>query len=61
MQAYACIVPNVADREFVIRKAIGWALRAYAWSDPREVQRYVRAQRTTLSPLSVREALRNVG
>jgi 3-methyladenine DNA glycosylase AlkD len=58
---YACLEPNVADREFFIRKAIGWALRQYAWTDPREVSRYVRAHRTTLSPLSVREALKNIG
>ena len=30
-----CIEPNRADREFFIRKAIGWALRAYAWVEPR--------------------------
>ncbi len=58
---YACIEPNVADREFFIRKAIGWALRQYAWTDPAEVTRYVRRHRTRLSPLSVREALKNVG
>lgn len=58
---YACIEPNLADREFFIRKAIGWALRQYAWTDPREVSRYVRAHRTVLSPLSVREALKNIG
>jgi len=57
---YDCIEPNLADREFFIRKAIGWALRQYAWTDPREVQRYVRANRGRLSGLSVREALKNV-
>ena len=58
---YACIDPNLADREFFIRKAIGWALRQYAWTDPKEVRRYVRANRDRLSGLSVREALKNVG
>jgi 3-methyladenine DNA glycosylase AlkD len=58
---YACIEPNLADREFFIRKAIGWALRQYAWTDPKEVRRDVRANRDRLSGLSVREALRNVG
>jgi 3-methyladenine DNA glycosylase AlkD len=57
---YDCIEPNLADGEFFIRKAIGWALRQYAWTDPREVKRYVRAHRGRLSPLSVREALKNV-
>jgi len=57
---YDCIEPNLADREFFIRKAIGWALRSYAWTDPREVNRYVRANKTRLSPLSVREATKNI-
>jgi len=57
---YDCIEPNLADREFFIRKAIGWALRQYAWTDHREVKRYVNANRARLSALSVREALKNV-
>jgi 3-methyladenine DNA glycosylase AlkD len=57
---YACIEPNLAHREFFIRKAIGWALRQYAWTNPKEVQRYVRANRDRLSGLSVREALKNI-
>lgn len=57
---YDCIEPNLASREFFIRKAIGWALRQYAWTDPQEVRRYVREHRERLSPLSVREALKNV-
>jgi len=46
--------------EFFIRKAIGWALRQYAWTDPKEVRRYVRANGHRLSALSVREALKNI-
>jgi 3-methyladenine DNA glycosylase AlkD len=57
---YANIEPNLEDRDFFIRKAIGWALRAYAWTDPEEVARYVRAHETRLSPLSRREALKNI-
>jgi 3-methyladenine DNA glycosylase AlkD len=69
---YDCIEPNLASpstrdtpgslmaKEFFIRKAIGWALRQYAWTDPREVKRYVKSNRTRLSNLSVREALKNV-
>jgi 3-methyladenine DNA glycosylase AlkD len=70
---YDCIEPNLADshstrkttsslmaREFFIRKAIGWALRQYAWTDPREVKRYVKVNKARLSGLSVREALKNV-
>ena len=58
---YDCIEPNLEDREFFIRKAIGWALRQYAWTDPREVKSYVTANKSRLSGLSVREALKNVG
>ena len=55
---YDCIEPNRGDREFFIRKAIGWALRSYAWVDPEEIVRYCAAHE--LSTLSRREALRNV-
>lgn len=56
---YACIDPNLVDRDFFIRKAIGWALREYAWTDLREIERYVARQGERLSPLSRREALKN--
>jgi 3-methyladenine DNA glycosylase AlkD len=58
---YATIEPALAAREFFLRKAIGWALRQYAWTDPKEVRRYVRAHEGRLSGLSKREALKNVG
>jgi 3-methyladenine DNA glycosylase AlkD len=58
---YACIEPSLAERDFFIRKAIGWALRAYAWTDPDEVAGYVRANQQRLSALSRREALKNLG
>jgi 3-methyladenine DNA glycosylase AlkD len=57
---YACIEPSIDSKEFFLRKAIGWALRQYAWTDPGEVQRYVKANRARLSPLSVREAIKNI-
>ena len=57
---YDCIEPNLADKAFFIRKAIGWALRQYAWTDPAEIKRYVRTHRAELSGLSQREALKNV-
>jgi 3-methyladenine DNA glycosylase AlkD len=57
---YANIEPNVAEPNFFIRKAIGWALRSYAWTDPKEVQRYVSANEARLSGLSRREALKNI-
>lgn len=57
---YANIEPNLADRNFFIRKAIGWALRSYAWTEPEEVARYVAANEARLSGLSKREALKNI-
>jgi 3-methyladenine DNA glycosylase AlkD len=57
---YDCIEPNLDDKEFFVRKAIGWALRQHAWTDPGEVRRYVAANKARLSPLSTREALKNV-
>ncbi len=41
---YACIEPSLDSKEFFLRKAIGWALRQYAWTDPAEIRRYVREQ-----------------
>lgn len=57
---YSNIEPNLADRDFFIRKAIGWSLRAYAWTNPKEVARYVREHEAQLSGLSRREALKNI-
>jgi 3-methyladenine DNA glycosylase AlkD len=54
------IAPNIADRDFFSRKAIGWALRDYARTDPAWVQRFVR-DHPDLSGLSRREALKHVG
>jgi 3-methyladenine DNA glycosylase AlkD len=56
---YACIAPSLDSEEFFLRKAIGWALRQYAWTDPVEIRRYVREHEARLSPLSRREALKN--
>ena len=55
------IVPNLADREFFIRKAIGWALRQYARTDPNWVRAFVIDHQAELSPLSRREAMKHLG
>lgn len=57
---FACIEPNLGDREFFMRKAIGWALREYAKTRPDAVRRYVREHEDTLSPLSRREATKHL-
>ncbi|WP_432836853.1 DNA alkylation repair protein [Dactylosporangium sp. CA-092794] len=48
------------ERDFFIRKGIGWALREYAKTDPDAVRAFV-ATHPALSGLSAREALKNVG
>jgi 3-methyladenine DNA glycosylase AlkD len=58
---YDCIERSLGSKEFFLQKAIGWALRQYAWTDPQEVVRYVQARGEALRPLSRREALKNVG
>ncbi|MYV69698.1 DNA alkylation repair protein [Streptomyces sp. SID2131] len=46
--------------DFFVRKAIGWSLREYAKTAPAEVRAFVAAHGSRLSPLSVREALKNL-
>lgn len=53
------IEANIRESEFFLRKAIGWALREYAKTDPAWVRAFV-AQHPDLSPLSRREALKNL-
>jgi 3-methyladenine DNA glycosylase AlkD len=47
------------EKEFFIRKAIGWALRDYAWHDWRAVQKFLKASEGKFSGLTVREAGKN--
>ena len=56
----AVIEANLNDPEFFIRKAIGWALRQYARTDPAWVRAFVQRHWDELSPLSRKEALRNL-
>jgi len=49
-----------AEKEFFIRKAIGWALRDYAWHDWRAVERFLKSTPVPLSGLTVREASKNI-
>ncbi|GAB6858950.1 DNA alkylation repair protein [Microbacterium xylanilyticum] len=53
------IEANIADPEFFLRKAIGWALRDCARTDPDWVRAFVDAH-PGLSPLSRREALKHL-
>lgn len=47
--------------DFFIRKAIGWALREYAKTDPEAVRSFLAREKGRFAPLSVREALKNIG
>jgi len=49
---------NLGSEEFFINKAIGWALRQYARTDPQAVKKFVKA--TPLHPLSRREAMKHL-
>jgi len=48
------------ERDFFMRKAIGWALREYAKTDPDWVRDFVAAHTDILAPLSRREALKHL-
>lgn len=48
------------EREFFIRKAIGWALRDYARWAPDAVRAFLREHGASLSPLSRREAAKHL-
>jgi 3-methyladenine DNA glycosylase AlkD len=54
------IEPNLEDRDFFIRKAIGWALRDHAKVAPDWVRDFVDAHAGRLSGLSRREATRHL-
>jgi 3-methyladenine DNA glycosylase AlkD len=48
------------EREFFIRKAIGWALRQYARTAPDAVRAFLAEHGSRLSPLSLREARKHL-
>ena len=55
-----CLLANLDDCDFFLRKAIGWALRQYARVDPDWVLAFVAEHRERMSPLSVREATKHL-
>ena len=54
------IEPSIGESEFFLRKAIGWALRAYSKVEPDAVVDYVVANAERLSPLTKREGLKTL-
>lgn len=51
---------RASEKEFFIRKAIGWALREYAKTEPDAVRSFVAEMGDQLSPLSRREATKHL-
>ena len=49
------------EKEFFIRKAIGWSLREYAKTDPKNVLAFLKKNKDALSTLSFREASKHLG
>jgi len=50
---------NLGSDEFFINKAIGWALRQYAYTDAKAVKKFVKAT-SEFHPLSRREAMKHI-
>ena len=50
---------NLGSKEFYINKAIGWALRQYARTNPKAVKKFVKETKE-LNPLSRREAMKHL-
>ncbi len=57
-QLYGFIRQLTGTKEFFLQKAMGWALREYAKTDPEEVRQFVASQ--TLPALTKREASKHL-
>lgn len=56
----SCIESNLGRDEFWLRKAIGWALRHYARTEPDWVVEFVDEHEARMCPLSKRQALKRL-
>ena len=57
---FHCCATRSHEPNFFIRKAIGWALRDFAWTEPELVAGFVAEHSEQLSGLSTREATKNL-
>lgn len=48
------------EKEFFIRKAIGWVLRQYSYENPPTVKRFISQHENHLSTLSIKEGLKAI-
>lgn len=55
---FGCIRESLDHKEFFVRKAIGWALRAHSRTNPDGVVDFIQQHAHRLSPLSKREGLK---
>jgi 3-methyladenine DNA glycosylase AlkD len=58
---FAYCLSRADEPDFFYRKAIGWALRQYARTDPDAVLTFCEAHIDVLSPLSFKEATKHLG
>ncbi len=59
-QLFRFCLRRADEKDFFIRKAIGWALREYAKTEPEAVRRFALQHRDRLSGLSFREATKHL-
>ena len=55
------VVPMLGEKEFFVRKAIGWALRELAYAEPERVRAFAARHRDRMSGLTYREATKHLG
>lgn len=48
------------EKEFFIRKAIGWALREYSYANPQAVKAFLQKNKAQLAPLSFKEGAKQL-
>lgn len=54
------ILSVINEKEFFIRKAIGWVLREYSYTNPEWVKSFIKEHEKELSGLSIREGLKAI-
>jgi 3-methyladenine DNA glycosylase AlkD len=59
-QLFRYCLGRAHEKEFFIRKAIGWSLRDYAHAAPERVRAFLAAHEGALSGLSRREAAKHL-
>jgi 3-methyladenine DNA glycosylase AlkD len=55
-----CITTTMHEKNFFIRKAIGWSLRSYSYTNPEWVMQFIATHKARLSALSAKEALKAI-